>query len=220
MIRTNSQMEESAEEQGEELVLVAVTYAGSRSLYSAQGMRTEGNYPSLDGFQQDETKLVILPSGSLGWWESHADFEVSYAAKDMARALLSANYLPDDLVGPGYDPNSRERLCDALGIEVQSTEEEWRAALEDVADYGDEEAPEEAEPEHSPRVERLVANTDRSILVKVAGSYDDVGEFVEGTGKDSYGHLGQYELAEFLAGKEDDEVDRRIDTAEMGGDIR
>lgn len=226
VVRTNARQEETAEEQGEELVLVTITYTGRRSLYSANGMRQEGDYPALDGFQGPgpdgevgESKLVVIPSSSLGWWETHADFELSYAAQDMARTLLEANYLPDEVVGPGYDPDTRERLCEAMGIEPQASEEEWREVLLSVADYDSGEEPEEETPDHTIRARRLVANTDRSVLVKVAGTYDDAAEYAESVGKDSYGHLGQYELAEFLESKEDEEVDRRIHAAETGGSL-
>lgn len=226
VVRTNARQEEQAKEQGEELVLVALTYTGERSLFSSQGMRNQGNYPSLDGFQGPgpgdevgETKLVVLPSSSLGWWESHGAFDVAYDSQTIARALLEANYFPESLVGPGYDPDERERLCDVLGIQPQSTEDEWREALLGVADYAPDEEPEEDDSGHSPRVERLVGNTDRSVLVKVAGSFDGIGEYAEDLGKTSYGHLGQYELASFLERHEDDAVDRRIEKAEMGGDL-
>jgi hypothetical protein len=219
-IRTNSNYEEEADEGNAELTLALLTYVGSRSMYHRETMRSQGGYPSLDGFQQGESKLVRLPSDRLGYWESHADFEVAYDEVSMAEAMLDNNYIPSPLVGPNYNPDRRDELVEKLGLEqAPQGDEGWRTALRDVAgieaEADDGELPEGGS---DPRAESL-QSTDRSVLIKVAGSYEDVDDLTEEAGVNSVSHLEQTALAEFLAGKDDDEIDRRIATAEQGGEV-
>lgn len=227
-VRTNSN-HKRAEEDGEaELVLVAVTYTGTRSMFGAANLRTEGGYPSLDQFrgpgpdeEAGETKLVYLPSDRLGWWENHADFEVAYDGASMAKALLTQNYIPEQIVGPGFDTEVRDDLTEKLGLEPFTGEDDLRGQLRDIAGVTaeeDEEAQANVVDEPNQRVDALM-ETDRSVLIKVANSYDDIDDLLDELEKGSVSHLGQTELAEYLAEKDDDEVDRRVSTAEQGGDI-
>lgn len=227
-VRSNSNYRRRQDEGEVELVLVVITYTGDRSIFAPQGMRTEGGYPALDQFRgpgpdEDvgETKLVELPSSRLGWWENHSHFEVSYEEDEFARAMLDRNYVPEQIAGPGYDPDLREQITEKLGLDPFTGEEDLREQLRDVAgvsEEADEEAQEDVPDEPEPRVDRLM-EVDRSVLLKVAGSYDEVDEVLEEEEKDNVSHLSNTAVSEFLADQDDDEVDRRISTAEQGGEI-
>ena len=226
-VRSNSNYKRREDEGEFELVLVAVTYTGSRSMFGPQGMRTEGGYPSLDQFrgpgpgeQAGETKLVELPSGRLGWWENHANFEVSYEEEAIAECLLSANYIPEQIAGPGFDQELREKLTERLDLEPFSGEQDLREQLREIADTDEVDEGGGAEQEGpGRRVERLTGEYDRSVLMKAAGSYDDIDGVLDEEGKKQVSHLESTAMAEFLAGKDDDEVDRRLATAEQGGEV-
>ena len=225
-IRTNSKYAEMESEGDIELVMVAVTYTGSRSAYSAQGMRSDGGYPALDAFQgpgpgddTGETKLVLLPSSRLGWWEQHAHFDVDYTPETVAETMLSMNFMPEQIVGPGYDPRAREELTDKLNLDPFTGEEDLREQLREVAGVSGGDDGVETPEEPDTRLNHLTGEYSRSVLVKVANSYEDVDDLTEEEGVNSVSHLKQTALAEFLADKDDNEVDRRLATAEQGGDL-
>lgn len=226
-VRTNENQRE-AEEEGAELTLVALTYTGSRSTYYAESLRDQGGYPSLDGFQNYEdgtddgqTKLVKIPSGKLGWWERHADFRVDYTPAAIAETLLKGNYLPAQLVTPGADTEIRDLLLDKLDIEPAADEESYREQLREVAGM-DEEEDEKADDENAAersRADHLQSEYDRSTLITVAGSFDDIDERLEEWDVEQTTHAKNTELATYLAGKDNDTVDKRLRTIESGGNI-
>ena len=216
-IHTNANFEDAEEEGRTELVLAAVTYVGERSTYNSEGMRSQGGYPSLGGFQQGGTQLVRLPSEHLGWWERNSSFEIAYDEESIARVLLDSNYIPEQIVGPGFDPKLRDVLHEKLGIEAAANEEGYREQLLEIVG---EEAEEKAEEEDTvSRAEQLAADVERSVLVKVAGTYDDADEYLDELDKSSVSHLAQMELGEFLAGKDDTAVNERIDRVRIGEDL-
>lgn len=118
-----------------ELVLVAVTYTGARSRWQDNAARTQGHWPSYGGFNQDVPEVAFLPDEGLGYFESHRDFEVSYAEEDIAAALLEKNFLAPEVFSVGAGGGeSRQRVLDALGIErIPATEEGIREELTEVA---------------------------------------------------------------------------------------
>lgn len=193
-------------------------------MFGPQGMRTEGGYPALDQFrgpgpdeEEGETKLVKLPSRRLGWWENHSHFEIAYDGETMAETLLGMNYIPEQISGPGFDPDIREEVTEKLDLDPFTSEEDLRVQLREIVGM-DEEDDEAAQVEESdPRIEDLT-NTDRSLLIKVTNTYDDVDDLTDEADASSVSHLKNTEMAEFLAGKDDDEVDRRLNTAEQGGE--
>lgn len=223
-IRSNNNFEEAAAEGDVELVLTAVTYNGDRSMYQSENLRSNGGYPALDGFQSGETKIVKLPSRNLGWWERHSDFEIDYTEETLAEAILSMNYLPEEVTGPGYDPELRREFLDKLGIEPATDGEGWREQLREVAgvDPDEEDDGGDSDPvmeQVDQRVERLTSEVSRSVLIQVANSYDGIDEYLDEVEKDSVSHLSQIEAAEFLQDKDDDAVDRRIEKAETGQEL-
>lgn len=223
-VRSN-QNHKRAEEEGEaELVLAAVTYTGDRSMFGPQGMRTDGGYPALDQFrgpgpseEEGETKLVELPSDRLGWWENHAHFEIAYDEESFARHMLGLNFIPDQLTGPGFNPDLREQFEEKLGLDPFTTEDGLREQLRDLVTDGDVEEPEIEETDT--RAEKLVGEYDRSVLMKVAGTYDGIDDVLEEEDKSQISHLQSTTMAEFLSDQDDEEVDRRLATAEQGGEI-
>lgn len=223
-VRSNSRYAEQEAEGEVELELVVLTYTGDRSRYRSNAMEQQGGYPALDGFQgpgpgddEGETKLVVLPSQGLSWWESHNNFRIDYDEVSIAEALLGANHIPEQIVGPGFNADVRERLLGKLGIDGFTGEEDLRGQLADIAGL----EPEETEQDDTARESRVdsLSSEDRSILIKVAGSYDDFdGWREENTDAAQVNHCQNTELAEFLAGQDAAEVNRRINTAEAGGD--
>jgi hypothetical protein len=180
-------------------------------------MRNQGDYPALDQFRPGETKLVKIPSGSLGWWETHADFDISYKEDDFARALLGGNYIPEQIVGPRFDQELREELIEKLGLEPFTGEEDLREQLRGVAGVSEDD--DHGGPEEPNTRAEALRGENRSDLIKVANSYDDVHDFLEEQEVDSVSHAKNTQLAEFLSGKEDSEVDRRLTALKTGGDL-
>lgn len=216
-VRTNENYEEAAREGETELVLVAVTYVGEHSTYTNDSIRSQGGYPALDAFQKGQTKMAKIPSPNLGWWERHADFEIIYDDVGLAECLIEKNFVPQQIVGPGFDPAIREQLLDQIGIEVAATEEEYLEQLREVAGVEDEE--ETVDDKEQSRIKELINNEDRSILIKVVNSFDGVDEYLDDVDKTSVSHLSQHEAAEFLLEQEADMVDARLDKASMGQEL-
>lgn len=210
------------------MVLVALTYTGTRSIYSSQGMKQEGGYPATDQFMgpgpsddEGETKLVMLPSSRLGWWENHGSFEVDYTPEAVAETLLDRNYISEQIVGPGFNTSIRNVVMEKLGLEPFAGEDDLREQLRDVAGYSEDEIEEDEQSQSEPASSRLseLETNDRSVLIKVANSYDDIDSLLEQEEVNSVSHLSQGALASFLESKDDDEVDRRVSTAEQGGEL-
>lgn len=220
-VRTNSNYEDTSEEEGIELVLVALTYTGSRSTYYSESMRRQGGYPALDGFQRGRAKLAKVPSNKLGWWENHADFEVAYEPEVVAGVLLEANYLPSQLVGPNYDPGVRNMLLEKLDIDVSADEEGYREQLRDIAgvDEEDDENAPDANAAEQTRADELQEDYDRSTLITVADSFDGIDEALDEWGVDQITHAKNTQLASFIASQDNEQANRRLDTASSGGDL-
>lgn len=218
-VRTNSNHEEAEREGDAELVLCTITYEGGHSVYQNNNTRRQGGYPALDGFQRGQPKVARIPSSKLGWWERHADFDIDYEPEAVARTLYGMNYIPSSIAGPGVDPSIRDEVLEVLDLEPATSEEGYRRQ---IAEMLGEDEPDEEEAQsqgEKDRATKLESETERSILVKVANTFDGIDDLKEEEGVSSASHLKQSRLAEFLAGKEDDVVNRKIETAEMGGDL-
>ena len=223
-IRTNSDLAGAEAEGDAELVLVAVEYTGSRPTHGSPSIRQQGDYPALDSFQRGQTKLVELPSSSLGWWENHADFELHYDAETIAGVLAGANYIPEQVVGPDYNQRVRDKLLDKTGAEPAASGSEYREQFAEIAGVdgdGDGAAGGDgADDQGTKNREDELLEVGRSTLLKVAGSYDDAdGHFEDEHDIGNLTHAKQTHLASFLAGKDDAEVTARVERAEMGHDL-
>lgn len=218
-IRTNANHEEAEQEGDAELVLCTLTYVGSHSVYQNNNTRSQGGYPALDGFQNGQPKVAKIPSAKLGWWERHNDFEVDYEPEAVARTLYEMNFIPSAIAGPDVDPSIRDEVLELLDLEPATSEEGYR---EQLAEFLDEEVDEDEVSTGGPsddRVASLESETERSVLVKVANTFEGIDELKDEEGVSSASHLKQSRLAEFLADKDDSVVNRKIETAEMGGDL-
>ena len=218
-IRTNSRYEESAREGNTELTLAAVTYVGDRSTYQDSSIRTQGGYPALDGFQNNQTKIVKLPSTSLGWWERNSNFSIEYDPASIAEALLNHNYVPQQLVGPGFDPDIRDDIHDQLGLEPASGAEGYREQFREIAGVEAEIPEDERTTEGEANRLKHLVSVDRSVLITTANSFEGIDDFLEEKDAQQVNHLKNHDLAEFLAEQDDDTVDRKIDTVEGGGEL-
>lgn len=226
-VRTNQNQVDAEEEGEEELVLVAITYTGSRSTHYSESMRDHGGYPALDGFQnyqgteEGQTKLVKIPSTKLGWWENHADFRVDYDPEAVAETLLKGNYLPSQLVSPGGDTDIRDLLLEKLDLDAAVDEEGYREQMREMVgmDEEEDESAPDANAAEKGRADSLHAEYDRSTLIKVAGSFEDIDEALEDMDVDQVTHAKSTELTEFLAGEDNEVVDKRLRTIQSGGNI-
>lgn len=154
MVKVTDQLLEMEREGEDELTLVAVRYTGDRSLFTDRATQTQGGWPSTAPFVgrtdgPGPWQTALLPSRRLGWWERNANFEVAYETETLAEAFLEKNYLDPEVFGAGYDPEIRDRVHDALGIDVQRNAEAYREDLAEVAGISREEAGEETDPGES-----------------------------------------------------------------------
>lgn len=185
------------EEGNRELELVAVTYVGDRSLYNSTATRTQGQWPSYGPFQRGETQVAFVPDGGLGYFESHADFEVEYSPEGIADALLGENYLAPDVFSAGTGGRMRQRVLDELGIEqLPTTADAIRAKLADIAGREDE-GGEEAQQDLADRLADPDDGFSRSQLKDAAA------DLREGSDDISL-NAGKLDFAEWLAGLVDD----------------
>lgn len=154
-----------------ELELVVVTYVGPRSMYHDNAVRNQGNWPSYGPFQNGVPQVGFMPDRSLGWWESHADFEIEYSTEAIAKAFLQHNFLAPDVFGSRVSPEVQERVLDKLGMEyVPRNGDEIRQELAEIA--GVDEPGEESEPMESFEHE-LNNDYTRSELQNIVGEVDE-----------------------------------------------
>lgn len=141
MIKT-TQNHIDLENEGEaELVLVAVTYIGNSSVYRDNAVQNQGNWPSYGSFTPGQTQVALLPDRSLGWWESHADFDIDYSSEGIAEAFLEKNFLAPEVFGNNVSPEVQDRVLDKLGLDhVPRNEEEIRRELANIAGIDEDEA--------------------------------------------------------------------------------
>lgn len=184
------------EDDGEaELVLAVVTYVGPRTMYHDSAVRNQGNWPSYGPFQNGAPQVGFIPDRSLGWWESHADFEIEYSDAAIAEAFLGQNFLAPEVFGNKVSPDVQDRVLDKLGLEyVPRNSKEIRQELAEIAGLdGDVDAGEDD------TFEQELLDYTRSELQGIVGELDE--EY-----PDNLGNAKKTEMAEWLAEHPEDEV--------------
>lgn len=173
------------------LELVVVTYTGPKSVYSDPAVRIQGHWPAYSTFQAGIPEVALVPDEGLGYFESHADFDIEYGREPIAEALLDKNYIAPEVFSAGSGGKTRQRILDELGIErVPTTEEGIREELVEIA--GREEDPDE-EPVELPA--RLTDKFTRQKLKDAADELREDADDIELT-------AGKTEFAEWLAGQD------------------
>jgi len=141
------------EEQGQcNLVLIAARYTGPRSSIAAGQYRQDAAWPGASPFQSSGDRDDPEPGPAQGalipdWTdedtenrtvetlEADPDIEVFYRPEDIAREMLTGNYLDPNVFGRGFNADLRDRVFDALGLEDVGVrnEAEYRAQLREIA---------------------------------------------------------------------------------------
>lgn len=185
--------------------LVAVKYAGSQSAYRNQAVRNQGGWPGRTNFQRDQWYVALVPEQNLGWWESHADFDIAYGGETIAQSFLDDNYLPTEVFGPNENLRLRDRVFEHLGLEASMDEEGYREQLRDIAGV-DEDADDGSGGESDSRKADIQDSYERS-------EYKRAIETMEDEDDEDYLNLNvsNDEMVEFLAngdhGRDDGQVD-------------
>lgn len=202
----SSRPNEELEEEGDEVLELAVlTYTGSRSVYGNPEMRNQG-YPGMGVMNRGVPYVVLLPDSRLGFFETHADIDVEYGDQDIAAALVTGNYLDDQVFGSGYDQRLRDRVFEKLDLEPAYDEVGYREQLIEIAGVDETQATREMDPDEARR-EELQEET-RGDLMKVVGEFEHGFENLSGATK--------LDLAEFLVDEDDEAVDQLIEDANRG----
>ena len=141
--------------------LVAVRYVGSQSAYRNQAVRNQGGWPGKGNFQNGQWYVALVPEENLGWWESHADFEIGYDDGTIAESFLNENYLPTEVFSNRANGRLRERVFDHLGLDAAMDEEGYREQLRELAGI-DEDEDEGSADEQSRRAAEIEDNYERS----------------------------------------------------------
>lgn len=198
-VKASSKQFDQAQEDGEELVLVAVTYDGDRSVYQNRAMQNQGYWPSFASFTQGSTQVAVLPDQGLGWWERHSDFDVDYSKEGIAEAFLDKNYLAPEVFGAKISKDVQSFVLDKLEMNaVPRTAEAIREELADIA--GVEDPGREASTMEG--LEADLNDETRSTLQRTVSEIEDrdIAEFDE-----SIANAGKTDLIDFLV--ELDEID-------------
>lgn len=197
------------ENEGEaELVLVAVTYIGDRSVFRDTAAQNQGNWPSYGSFSPGATQIALLPDRSLGWWESNANFDVDYSPEGIAEAFLEKNFLAPEVFGNRITPEVQDRVLDKLGMDyVPRNEAEIRKELAEIAGVDQDEAVEDVNEESDFESQLAGEAYTRSELkdacaelrdspddISLNGGKTDFAEFLAGLVRD-----GEYEQSEVLS---------------------
>lgn len=203
--RTNQELEDEGED---ELVVAALRYTGSQSVYNAPALRDQGYFPSHGVLQgapdgPGPWTVALFPSKRLGFFETHQDLEIAYDPATIAEAFLEKNTLPQNIFGANVNQHVQDRVLDKLGLDVlprdsQAVREELAEVAGDDVDAG-----EEAEEEN------FDYDLTRSELQNAAKPFDP--DF-------HIGHAKSTELEEFLLEQDDSKVRSVVQQVQNGED--
>ncbi|MFB6189340.1 MAG: hypothetical protein ABEI57_05605 [Halapricum sp.] len=185
--------------------LVAVRYTGSRSAYRNQAVQNEGDWPANTDFQKGIWSVALVPERSLGWWEKHQHFEVSYDPATIAEAFLDANYLPPNVFGVGANQELQSAVFDKLGLEPEREMSAYEDQLRQVDGVDAEAHPDEDDRETEARADELMSEYGRSVLKEAADQLREDADAIKLTAQTT-------EIAEWLAARDDqDAVDAALE---------
>lgn len=210
--------------------VVGVRYVGNRSSMSPNQARTQAGWPGDSPFQGGDIdpdtgrrtpgpwQIGICPDwlddetvdgGTVSALENNANFEVTYEPEDLAAALLERNFLPPSAFGGegvSYEPEVRQALFDALGLEDMGTcpaaTNDYRKALAEIAGVDD--VGEETLPEDKQRTQRYVDTHTRDELKDAVDALRESPEEISLRG-------GKTKFAEWLAQQPPEDVNAELD---------
>ena len=204
------------EEQGQcNLVLIAARYAGPRSSIAVGQYRQDAAWPGASPFQSSGDRDDPEPGPAQGalipdWTdedtdnrtvetlEADPDIEVFYRPEDIAREMLTGNYLDPNVFGRGFNADLRDRVFDALGLEDVGVrnEAEYRAQLREIAGIDADAEERRAETRDDSRVSEYRREHARPDLINAASIL----------GHEDANGAGRIELATWLADQDAEAV--------------
>lgn len=211
MVHANDDFLDRAEEEGFDHALVAVRYVGKSPSFADPSAVNQGRYPVRTAFNAGTWYVALIPESTpdadagtgVAWFERSSEFEVEYGPEKIAEYLLGKNYLPSDVFGDSPDGRVRDKVIDFLGLEDEvEAGQTYEEQLRELA--GVENSP---ATESVPREEELLGEYDRAELKDATKSARD--------GPDDFGLRGKSteDMAQYLAGQNDDEVDAALKEA-------
>jgi len=183
------------------LELIALKYTGSKSSIAPRGaLNTQGKWPGTAPLNHGNWYFALNPDEGLAYLEHREDLDLVYAdhRKRFAEALLSQNRLPDNVFGRGADRDLQDRVFDALDLEEPMQAGPVEEQLRRIAGIDENEADDADTAEG--RASTLVEEYTRDQLKSA------VEEVREGADEFSLRGAGVTEMAEYLAGESDAEV--------------
>ena len=204
-LKQNLEQEAAGEIRG--LELIALRYTGQHSSVATRGaLASQGRWPGTAPLNAGIWYFALVPDEGLAYLENRDDLDIVYAddRERFAEALLSKDRLPDNVFGRGADPELRDRVYEALGLEDPVDGGRIPNQLRDIAGVDEEDADEDGDDS---RAATLVSEYGRGEL-KAA-----VKEVREDT--DEFGLRGAEvtEMAEFLAEQANNEVHAALEAA-------
>lgn len=150
-IYSEKQLEQAEEHDlDEEFVLIGITVketvnsGGEERRVGAIPTRSFNsgmNFPNPSGTLSGGTKYVVLmPDSGLGGLESDNRLEIHYAPGEIAKCMLSGNYLAPAVFSRSGNMDVREMVFEQLGLTdhgIQSDNQEYRQQLREIAGMGD-----------------------------------------------------------------------------------
>jgi hypothetical protein len=204
-LKQNLEQEAAGEIRG--LELIALRYTGQHSSVATRGaLASQGRWPGTAPLNAGIWYFALVPDEGLAYLENRDDLDIVYAddRERFAEALLSKDRLPDNVFGRGADPELRDRVYEALGLEDPVDGGRIPNQLRDIVGVDEEDADEGGD---DGRAATLVSEYGRDELKAV------VKEVREDT--DEFGLRGAEvtEMAEFLAKQDNNEVHAALEGA-------
>lgn len=190
-------------------VLIAARYTGPQSSVSPQQYNKAAAWPSFsplqggpikpngDGRDPGPAQGAIVPDWTdedvedrtVEALEADPNIEVLYSPGDIATAMLRTNYLDPNIFGQGFDPDARDFVFGALGLEDVGVrnEAEYREQLREIAGLDESDVKDTSTVDDS-RTGELRQGHPRADLVDACAVL----------GHDDAESLGKIEAAEFL----------------------
>jgi len=204
-LEQNLEQEAAGEIRG--LELIALRYTGQHSSVATRGaLASQGRWPGTAPLNAGIWYFALVPDEGLAYLENRDDLDIVYAddRERFAEALLSKDRLPDNVFGRGADPELRDRVYEALGLEDPVDGGRIPNQLRDIAGVNEEDADEGGD---DGRAATLVNEYGRDELkAAVKEVREDADEF-------SLRGAEVTEMAEFLAEQDNNEVHAALEAA-------
>jgi len=212
-LQDNLDQEQAGEIRG--LELVALRYVGDHDSIATRGaLAAQGKWPGTAPLNNGIWYFALVPDEGLPYLENRDDLDLVYAddRERFAEALLSKNRLPDNVFGRGADPDLRDRVYEALGLEDPVDGGRIPAQLKAIAGVDEDEETADVADEANDRAGTLATDNSRDQL-KAA-----VKEVRDGPDDCNLQGAGVTDMAEWLAEQDEAAVHEALEAADEGGD--